>query len=103
MTGLNELMSEPWGKKAVRIAIAIGRDTDYEVMQKFIGNPEIQVLEANNPEMLVRRIKWVSTAVLQSASAPPSQSIPTGLPPVINVPLPPVPTSPTVTTGTDVW
>ncbi len=71
--GLKELMDLPWGRKAVRVAIAIGADADKEVLQKFIGHPEIKPLEANNPESVVRYIKWVSTAVLKSASAPASQ------------------------------
>ena len=52
--GLQALMNEPWGKKAVRIAIAIGEDADTEVLQKFIGHPELKPLQANNPEALVR-------------------------------------------------
>jgi uncharacterized protein YegL len=71
-TGLKELMDQPWGRKAVRIAIAIGTDADEETLQKFIGNPEVPVLHANNPEVLIKYIKWVSTAVLKSASQPPS-------------------------------
>jgi uncharacterized protein YegL len=68
--GLKALMNEPWGKKAVRIAISIGRDADDEVLQKFIGNTELKPLAANSPEALVRHIKWASTAVLKSASSP---------------------------------
>ncbi|HZI17070.1 MAG TPA: VWA domain-containing protein [Pyrinomonadaceae bacterium] len=68
--GLRALMNEPWGKKAVRIAISIGRDADPEVLQRFIGNPELKPLAANSPEALVRHIKWASTAVLKSASSP---------------------------------
>jgi len=68
-------MKEPWGKKAVRIAIAIGEDADYETLQKFIGHPELKPLQANNPEALVRHIKWVSTAVLKSASARPARPL----------------------------
>lgn len=71
--GLRKLMALPWGKKAVRIAIAIGQDADPEVLEKFIGHPELHPLQANNPEALVKYIKWVSTAVLKSASQPPSQ------------------------------
>ena len=71
--GLAALMDEPWGKKAVRVAIAIGEDADLEVLRRFIGHPEIEPLQANNPEALVNYIKWVSTAVLQAASAPASQ------------------------------
>jgi hypothetical protein len=102
MAGFNELMSEPWGRKAVRISIAIGRDTDYEILQKFIGNSEMTVLEADNPEMLVRRIRWVSTAVLQSVSSPNSQQIGTTQT-VVNVPIPTTENTPTLTTGNIVW
>jgi len=68
--GLKALMNEPWGRKAVRIAISIGRDADAEVLQRFIGNTELKPLAANSPEALVRHIKWASTAVLKSASSP---------------------------------
>lgn len=71
--GLRELMDQPWGKKAVRVAIAIGEDADYDVLQNFIGNPELKPLQANSPEDLVNRIKWVSTAVLKAASSPATQ------------------------------
>lgn len=101
--GLQMLMHEAWGKKAVRIAIAIGEDADTEILQKFIGHPELKPLQANNPEALVRHIKWVSTAVLKSASAPASQV--SGLSASgLNVP---IPTPPTTTSGPvtadDVW
>jgi uncharacterized protein YegL len=69
-SGLRALMDQPWGKKAVRIAISIGRDADPEVLQRFIGNPELKPLAANSPEALVKHIKWASTAVLKSASSP---------------------------------
>src|SRR5437588_12987518 len=52
--GLRDLMEQPWGKKAVRIAIAIGDDADRDVLRKFIGHSEIEPLQANNPEALVR-------------------------------------------------
>jgi len=68
--GLKALLDQPWGKKAVRIAISIGRDADADVLQKFIGNSELKPLAANSPEALVKHIKWASTAVLKSASSP---------------------------------
>jgi uncharacterized protein YegL len=71
--GLKTLLEQPWGKKAVRIAIAIGQDADHEVLQKFIGHSELKPLAANSPEALVRHIKWASTAVLKSASSPAAQ------------------------------
>lgn len=75
VTGLDALLDLPWGKKAVRVAIAIGEDADLEVLQRFINHPEIKPLQANNAEALVRCIKWASTAVLKSASSPPSQTV----------------------------
>lgn len=51
-SGLKALMDQPWGKKAVRIAIAIGEDADRTVLQEFIGHPELKPLQANNPETL---------------------------------------------------
>jgi uncharacterized protein YegL len=66
--GLEELMNTPWGKKAVRIAIAIGKDVDLDVLEQFAGNKEL-VLEAKNPQLLVKFIKWAST-VVKNVSAP---------------------------------
>lgn len=90
--GLNALMAEPWGKKAVRIAIAIGEDADHEILQKFIGHAGLKPLQSNNPEALVRNIKWVSTAVLKAASAPSSQAAESAVP-GLNVPIPNAPTA----------
>jgi uncharacterized protein YegL len=101
--GLRELMEQPWGKKAVRIAIAIGEDADNDVLQKFIGHSELKPLQANNPEALVKYIKWVSTAVLKSASAPASQSADADLPPDVNVPVPTPTADDEPTSAADVW
>jgi len=91
--GLSALMDLPWGKKSVRIAIAIGEaEGADEVWQRFIGNSEIPPLRANNSEQLVNYIKWVSTAVLKSASSPASQSANSGSP-VTNIPIPTLPDS----------
>jgi uncharacterized protein YegL len=73
-SGLRALMNEPWGKKAVKVSIAVGEDADRTVLQKFMGNTEVKPLEANSPERLVKMIKWVSTVVLKEASSPASQS-----------------------------
>lgn len=73
---LDKLLHLPWGKKAVRIAISIGQDADDSVLEEFTGNREL-VLQANNPEALVKMIKWASTAasmVSAPASRPMDQS-----------------------------
>lgn len=57
---LEKLLKMPWGKKAVKVAIAIGKDTDRTVLEAFTGNQEA-VLDAGNPETLTHFIKWAST------------------------------------------
>ena len=101
--GLRGLMEQPWGKKAVRIAIAIGTDADHDVLQKFIGHSELKPLQANNPEALVKYIKWVSTAVLKSASAPASQAADADVPSTVNVLVPTPTADDEPTSAADVW
>lgn len=100
--GLDELMLQPWGKKAVRIAISIGSDAEDEVLQEFIGHPEIQPLSANNPESLVKYIKWASTAVLKSASSPASQVVQEKTS-SMNVPIPTPVVDASLDSADDVW
>ena len=57
---LDKLLALPWGRKAVRIAISIGKDADDGVLEEFTGNREL-VLQANNVKTLVKMIKWAST------------------------------------------
>ncbi len=101
-SGLKALMDEPWGKRAVRIAIAFGdQDADLEVLLKFIGHKEIKPLVAKNAPELVRYIKWASTAVLKAASSPASQvkgAAGSGM----NVPVPAAPAAGPADAG-DVW
>ncbi len=99
--GLKTLMALPWGKKAVRIAIAVGEDADQEILQRFIDNPNIKPLQANNADQLVKYIKWVSTVILKSASSPSSQvnyMNSSGM----NVPIPKLPENEPAS-ATDVW
>ncbi len=101
--GLATLMAEPWGKKSVRIGIAIGHDANLDVLRQFIGNPEFEPLLAQNAADLVRFVRWASTAVVQAASAPPSQLA--GSPAVAHgpVPLPAPPPSAPLSDPSAVW
>lgn len=99
--GLKTLMALPWGKKSVRIAIAVGEDADQDILQQFIDNPNIKPLQANNADQLVKYIKWVSTVILKSASSPSSQvnyMNSSGM----NVPIPKLPDN-EPSSATDVW
>jgi uncharacterized protein YegL len=65
-----ELLKLPWGKRAVRLAIAIGDQTDYDEKEllKFVSHPEIGVLKADSPQKLVTYIRWASVAASVGAS-----------------------------------
>lgn len=98
-SGLRSLMNEPWGQKAVRLAVAIGQDADTTVLDKFIDNAEVPCLVANNANTLATYIRWLSTAVLKAASAPPSQPPGTTQGPGAV----PIPTPPPAAPGGHVW
>jgi len=70
--GLKDLFAQPWGQKAVRLAIPIGDDQNLETLRRFISNPEIEPIPAKNAEQLKAQIKFFSTAVLKSVANSPS-------------------------------
>jgi uncharacterized protein YegL len=104
--GLKEIMARPWGTRAVRLAIAIGQDADFSVLQEFIGNPEIKPQRAGSPESLVKLIRWASTAGIQASSKSKPQQAQDQSKPASNVPIqePPstTPAGGPATAG-DVW
>lgn len=61
---LNRLLSLPWGKKAVKIAIAIGNEPDKNILATFTEDID-HVLSANHTSTLKDFIKWTSTLVSQ--------------------------------------
>ena len=81
--GLEYLLSEPWGARSVRIAVAIGRDADRSVLQRFIGRDDLDPVTANNPEQLAQLIRWASTVASRVASVP---VVPIPRAPVISAP-----------------
>lgn len=68
---IDALNSLPWGKRAVRLAIAIGDSTDYNEAEllKFVTHPEIGLLKADTPQKLITYIQWASVAGTVGASA----------------------------------
>lgn len=68
-SGLKALLAEPWGKKAIRLAIAVGQDADRDALTRFMGSTELKPLQADDTRTLVQCIRWASTAVLNSADA----------------------------------
>lgn len=90
----------PWGMKAVRLAIAIGDESDYdeEELLKFVSHKEIGVLKAHNPQQLVTYIKWASVTATVGASESKSKD---GSDDKTNVILSAPPTEPNITSSTD--
>ena len=84
--GMARLLAEPWGQKAIKVAIAIGRDADLDVLQRFIGDPRRPPLTAYNSAELVDAIRWVSTTPVQLASAPPVGQTAADVVPPVHVP-----------------
>jgi len=102
--GMAAILAEPWGQQAVRVGIGIGVDADYDVLTRFIGNQSIKPLQADNPDTLVRYIRWASTTVLKAASSPsrPPAENSTTEPISIDIPFPPIVT-PSDSSGPLVW
>jgi len=68
--GLQELLNTRWGDAAIRLALGVGRDADLNSMRRFVGNEDIPLLRADNPEQLVEYIVWASKAASKVASRP---------------------------------
>jgi len=67
---ISELIKLPWGKRAVRLAIAVGDPAEYDEHEllKFVSHSEIGVLKADTPQKLVNYIRWASVAASIGAS-----------------------------------
>ncbi len=61
--GLGELMGTPGGRAALRLAVAIGHDAAHQPLNRFIGNPTMPVLVADNAEDIPELLVAVSIAV----------------------------------------
>ncbi len=67
---LAQLKSMSWGRKSVRIAVAVGDESEYDEQQLllFNSNPEFPLLKAKSVEQLIDQIKWASTAASLASS-----------------------------------
>jgi uncharacterized protein YegL len=65
-----ELGKIPWGIKAVRLAIAIGDESEYNETEllKFVNQDKIGLLKAHSPEELTAYIKWASVSASVASS-----------------------------------
>jgi uncharacterized protein YegL len=61
--GLDALMSQPAGRHALRMAVAIGRDARSEALTRFIADPKVPVLVAGNVDQIADQLRLVTLAV----------------------------------------
>ena len=75
-----ELGKIPWGIKAVRLAIAIGDESDYNATEllKFTNQEAVGLLRAHSPEELVAYINWASVSASVASSRGRSRGAPAG-------------------------
>lgn len=86
---LRALAEEPWGRKASRIAIGIGRDADAEALRRFIGHDELEPLLAGSASELRHYLRWASTVVVDERSRPTPPRADTAIDPRAAVTTPP--------------
>jgi len=65
---LDNFLSDTWGKRTIRIPIAIGDDCDFESLDKFRYPKEGTLLRAQNASDLTKLIKWASVTVSNTLS-----------------------------------
>ncbi|MBY8340741.1 tellurium resistance protein [Streptomyces sp. KC 17012] len=82
-SGLRAIDDTPWGKRAVRVALAIGDDADKSMLKEFLANPELEPLQAKNPRQLAAAIRWMSTAVKAASTPRPDGGGPVQAPPPV--------------------
>lgn len=65
--GLEKLRQNNWFRKAIRVALAIGKDANEDVLAEFTGNREA-VIHAYTPEALRKWIQFVSVRASEIGS-----------------------------------
>ncbi len=74
---LERLLSSPRGKKAQRLALAIGADADQDVLKAFIANPDVPLLRANEASQISQFFRLVTMSVCSRlSSVDPNQPLP---------------------------
>jgi uncharacterized protein YegL len=65
--GLAKLMATTIGRKAIRLALAVGDRANRDVLAQFVGNSEYGVLEAGRPEEIENYIRLMTYTGTQSS------------------------------------
>ena len=100
---IQRISTLPWGKKAIRLVIAIGDEEDYDeaALLEFVNQEEVGVLKADTPGKLTEYIKWASVTASISSSKSKSSFEPNRE--AANVNMGPPPEDIQITDSTDVF
>lgn len=66
---LQQLLTSERGKKATRLALAIGTDADEGMLEQFVNNVEIPVFKANNVSGIKKFFKCVTMSAIKSSQS----------------------------------
>lgn len=66
---LQKLLDSERGKRAVRLAVGIGSDCDFDVLRRFVNHPEIPVVRATEVSKLMDFFRFVSMSVMARSTA----------------------------------
>lgn len=77
---INALLASERGKRATRLALAIGDDADVDMLKQFVANPEIPVFRANETARIRDFFRWVTFSVQMRSKSRNPDAAP--LPPV---------------------
>ncbi len=66
---LQQLLDSERGKRAVRLALGIGDDCDFDVLKRFVNHPEIPVVRATEVSKLIDFFRFVSMSVMARSTA----------------------------------
>ena len=73
---LNELLQSERASKAMRFAMGIGADADYETLTSFLSDDEGRVFEAHEARQIRNFFQWVTMSIAtRSTSANPDEPI----------------------------
>jgi len=80
---LERLLTSERGKKAVRLAMAIGEDADETVLKEFIANPDVPLFRAEQARQIKQFFQWVTMTVSALSKSINPQSVPLMMPDAI--------------------
>lgn len=66
---LQELLDSDRGKRAVRLAVGVGDDCDFDVLKRFVNHSEIPVVKAVEVSKLMDFFRFVSMSVMARSTA----------------------------------